>query len=215
MTTLRLASYQEQRLRWPTNGRHIMAQYDEQTIVVYQAYRPAIGHFAARNNYFGGDFSYSRMSWIKPNFLWMMYRSGWGTKPNQEVTLAIHLKRTYFDVLLREAVASSYSGTQFATREEWQRAVANSDVRSQWDPDHNPSGGREERRAVQLGLRGQMLQGFKGEAIISIEDISGLVAEQQVNARNEKYADLVTPFESVYPVTNSSVRNRLGMNIYP
>lgn len=215
MTTLKLASYQEQRLRWPTNGRHIMAQYDDQSIIVYQAYRPAIGHFAARHKYFGGDFSYSRMSWIKPNFLWMMYRSGWGTKPDQEVTLAIRLKRTYFDALLREAVASSYCGTEFATREEWQRAVANSDVRLQWDPDHNPTGEREERRAMQLGLRGQVLQGFKGEAIISIEDISGLVAEQRINARNEKYADLITPLETVYPVTDSSARNRLGMDISP
>src|SRR5262245_58806343 len=25
------------------------------------------------------------MSWIKLNFLWMMFRSGWGTKPDQEV----------------------------------------------------------------------------------------------------------------------------------
>ena len=212
MTTLKLASYQEQRLRWPTNGRHIMAQYDAQSIIVYQAYSPAIGHFAARHNYFGGDFSYSRMSWIKPNFLWMMYRSDWGTKPNQEVTLAIRLKRTYFDALLREAVASSYSGTEFATREEWQRAVTNSDVRLQWDPDHNPSGKREERRAMQLGLRGQVLQGFKGEAIISIEDISSLVEEQQVNAMKEKHANLMTPLETVYPITDSSVRNRLGID---
>ena len=215
MTTLKLASYQEQHLRWPTNGRHIMAQYDDQSIIVYQAYSPAIGHFAARHHYFGGDFSYSRMSWIKPNFLWMMYRSGWGTKPNQEVTLAIRLKRAYFDALLHEAVASSYSRTEFATREEWQRAVTNSDVRLQWDPDHNPSGEREERRAMQLGLRGQVLQGFKGEAIISIEDISSLVAEQQVNAMKEKQANLMTPLETVYPVTDSSVRNRLGMDISP
>lgn len=215
MTTLKLASYQEQHLRWPTNGRHIMAQYDDHSIIVYQAYRPAIGHFAARHNYFGGDFSYSRMSWIKPNFLWMMYRSGWGTKPNQEVTLAIRLKRTYFDALLHEAVASSYNATEFTTRVEWQRAVANSDVRLQWDPDHNPLGAREERRAMQLGMRGQMLQGFKGAAIISIKDISGLVAEQQVNARNEKYADLITPLETVYPVTDLSIRNRLGMDISP
>jgi len=27
------------------------------------------------------------MSWIKPNFLWMMYRCGWGTKEGQQVTL--------------------------------------------------------------------------------------------------------------------------------
>lgn len=55
--------------RLPNNGRHIVAQYDEESIVVYQAYRPALGHFAASNGYFGGEFSLDRMSWIKPNFL--------------------------------------------------------------------------------------------------------------------------------------------------
>ncbi len=65
---------------------------------------------------------------------------------------------------------------------------------------------------MQLGLRGQVLQGFKGEAIISIEDISSLVAEQQVNATKEKHANLMTPLETVYPVTDSSVRKRLGMD---
>lgn len=212
MTTLQLANYQEQRLRWPTRGRHIMAQFDDESIVVYQAYRPTIGHFAAINSYFGGEFSYSRMSWIKPNFLWMMYRSGWGTKNSQEVTLAIRLKRTYFDNLLREAVASSYNGQEFATREEWREAVANSDVRLQWDPDHNPSGEKEERRAVQLGLRGEVLQGFKGEAIISIENISEFVAKQRINAKKAKYVTLVTPLEDVYPVTDEVARRRLRLD---
>ena len=211
MTTLILADYQEQHLRWPASGRHIMAQFDEESIVVYQAYRPSIGRFAAENNYFGNDFNYSRMSWIKPNFLWMMYRSGWGTKQNQEVTLAIRLKRLYFDAWLREAVPSSYSDQVFTTREEWRLAVANSDVRLQWDPDHNPSGSRENRRALQLGLRGKVLQGFKGEAIVSIEDISEFVAKQRENVENAQYAGLLTPLENVYPITDSDVHKRLGI----
>ena len=86
-------SYAEQLRGWPTSGRHILAQYDAESLMVYPAYRPEIGEFAARHGHFGGTFTYSRMSWIKTNFLWMMYRSGWGTKPGQEVTLAVRLKR--------------------------------------------------------------------------------------------------------------------------
>lgn len=78
--------YLEQVQRWPTSGRHILAQFDADTVVVYQAYQPALGHFAAEHGYFGGGFSLDRMSWVKPNFLWMMFRCGWGTKENQEVT---------------------------------------------------------------------------------------------------------------------------------
>jgi hypothetical protein len=85
--------HRTQTARWPATGRHIMASYDADEVVVYQAYRPSIGRYAAEHGRFGGaDFSFGRMSWIKPNFLWMMYRSGWGTKSGQEVTLAVHLK---------------------------------------------------------------------------------------------------------------------------
>src|ERR1700676_2376123 len=86
--------------RWPQAGRHILAHFDDDAVVVYQAYRPAIGHFAAEHGYFGGDFSYSRMSWIKPNFLWMMFRSGWGTKTDQEMRLGLGLPRSVFDAEL-------------------------------------------------------------------------------------------------------------------
>ena len=61
--------YPEQVKVWPRDGRHILGQFDDETVIVYQAYRPAIGRFAAEHGAFGGDFSYSRMSWVKPNFL--------------------------------------------------------------------------------------------------------------------------------------------------
>jgi uncharacterized protein DUF4291 len=64
--------YWSQFSRWPASGWHILAQYDDRTVMVYQAYRPEIGRFAARDGYFGGAFSLSRMNWIKPYFLWMM-----------------------------------------------------------------------------------------------------------------------------------------------
>ncbi len=108
--------------RHPT-GRQILAQFDDESIVVYQAYRPEIGRFAAENGYFGGAFSLSRMSWIKPNFLWMMYRSGWGTKLGQEVILAIRLQRRAFDTILAAAVPSSFSPHLYASIADWQRSI--------------------------------------------------------------------------------------------
>ena len=59
--------YAQQRDRWPRIGRHILAQFDDESVVVYQAFRPEIGQFAARNGYFGGPFSLSRMSWGVPS----------------------------------------------------------------------------------------------------------------------------------------------------
>ena len=191
-------AYRDQQVHWPAAGRHIMAQYDDATIVVYQAYRPAIGHFAARNGYFGGEFSLGRMSWIKPNFLWMMYRNGWGRKEGQEVTLAVRIQRTAFDEILRQAVPSTYQSHLYASEAEWKRAVEQSSVRVQWDPDHDPSGRPLERRAVQLGLRGSVLARYARDWIVEIEDISDFVAEQREFAHGN-YARLVVPRERVYP----------------
>src|SRR3984893_10286096 len=140
-------AYSEQVKVWPKDGRHILAQFDDRTVIVYQAYRADIGRFAAEHGKFGGDFSYSRMSWVKPNFLWMMYRSGWGTKEGQEVTLALRLRREFFDSVLAAAVPSTWDPEQVPSEDEWSKAVSHSSVRLQWDPDHHPSGAKLERRA--------------------------------------------------------------------
>ena len=194
---LKTESYCFQRDIWPREGRHILAQFDADSIVVYQAYRRTIGSFAARENGFGGDFSLSRMSWIKPNFLWMMFRNGWGAKSEQEITLAVRLTRTWFDAALAQAVPSSFGASNYSDQETWKRDVAASEVRLQWDPDHDPAGGKCERRAVQLGLRGEMLRQYAREAIIEIQDISEFVAAQSSHA-HAPYADLLVPRERVY-----------------
>ena len=204
-------SYHEQRSRWPKEGHHILAQFDQDSVIVYQAYRPAIGHFAAEHQYFGGEFKLDRMSWIKPNFLWMMYRSGWGTKDGQEVVLAVRLTRSGFAQILAAAVHSSYARDLYSSKEAWQQAVSTSSVRLQWDPDHNPSGNKELRRAVQLGLRGDTIARYSKEWIVSITDISGFVAEQRANARSP-YQSLMTPREEVYPVRDAGVRASLGLD---
>lgn len=193
---LALESYLTQLSVWPKTGQHVLAQFDETSVVVYQAYNARIGHYAAAHGRFGGDFSFSRMTWLKTNFLWMMYRSGWGTKPDQEITLAIVLDRGGFETILESAVASSFQASGLPTREEWEEAVARSDVRLQWDPDHGPSGAPQKRRAIQIGIRGDVVHRFNDEWLIAIEDVSSFVAEQ----RGRDPSVLVTPRERVLPL---------------
>jgi hypothetical protein len=199
---LEMQPYTEQVELWPKAGRRILAQFDDDTIIVYQAYCPAIGRFAAEHGYFGGGFSFSRMSWVKPNFLWMMYRSGWGTKENQEVTLALRLRRTFFDHLLAEAVPSSWDSELFATEGDWSRAVNQSSVRLQWDPDHHPNGSKQERRAIQLGLRGSVLDAFSKRELLEVIDLSEFVAKQNAVLLTDGPAALMTPRERVYRPAN-------------
>ncbi len=203
-------SYLTQAQRWPAAGRHILAQFDETSVVVYQAYRPAIGRFAAEHGYFGGDFKFGRMSWIKPNFLWMMYRSGWGTKPDQEVTLAVRLRRSAFDAILAEAVHSTFVAAVYGDQAAWKTAVDRSAVRLQWDPDHHPAGNPLERRAIQLGLRGDFLTRYGREWIVAVEDVSDFVAEQREHVGGHALTQLMTPREEVYPVADAVVARKLG-----
>jgi hypothetical protein len=202
--------YTEQKRCWPQTGRHILAHDDAESVIVYQAYRPAIGRFAVEHGYFGGEFSYTRMSWIKPNFLWMMYRSGWGTREGQEIILALRLRRAFFEGLLAEAVESTYQPGQFATEAEWAAAVARSSVRLQWDPDHSPCGGKLERRALQLGLRDEALTAFGRRELLEVIDLTAFVAEQRPQAVSP-YTELRTPLEKVYLPADPAVCRRLGL----
>jgi Domain of unknown function (DUF4291) len=191
---LELEPYLDQLARWPTEGKPILAQFDDNSIIVYQAFRPEIALHAVEHQRFGGPFSLERMSWIKPNFLWMMYRSGWASKPGQEHILAVRLKREGFEAILSQAVASTYHASGFGSREEWQVAVARSDVRLQWDPDHDPRGTKQARRAIQLGLRGDTLRRYATSWILEVQDITPFVREQAAQPDET----LLLPREEVY-----------------
>lgn len=192
--------YSQQELNWPQRGRVILAHFDSDSVAVYQAFRPAIAGFALEHGRLGGEFKLTRMSWIKPSFLWMMYRSGWATKTGQEMILAFHLNRSGFEEILRLAVSAN---SQNNTEDE---AIF------QWDPDRDPLGKPLERRALQIGLRGDVLRRFATEWIQAVEDVTPLATKglQLLNAG--RVADVVIPNQRVYPANHES-RTRLGLSV--
>lgn len=208
---LTLKKYKEQLSDWPQKGHYIMAQYDDEKIVVYQSYKRAIGEFAVKNQYFGGGFSLERMTWIKPNFLWMMYRNGWGTKEGQECVLAIHLKLDAFKKYLENSIVSSYNDDLGISREVWQKQVKESSVRLQWDPDHDPFGNKLERKAIQIGLRNQHIHSFAKEDIILIENISDFVQEQYQFVLNDDLDQLVIPEEKPLLFDDEVLNRKLNL----
>ena len=212
MTHLKTEPYTNQAARWPREGRHILAHHDAETIVVYQAYRPSVGAHALTHGAFGGDFSYARMSWIKPNFLWMMYRSGWGTKEGQEVVLGLRLRRPFFDGLFAEAVSSTFGASGLSSHDDWAAAVARSEVRLQWDPDHNPHGAPLPRRALQLGLRGSVLEAFGKRELLEVIDMTGFVAAQREVVQRAGVVELRTPVERTYIPSDPSIARRVGLD---
>ncbi|MBC8170363.1 MAG: DUF4291 domain-containing protein [Anaerolineae bacterium] len=196
--------YLEQVPLLPRQGRHVIAQYDDQSIVVYQAFVPEVAAYAVQHQQFGGShYSLNRMSWIKPNFLWMMHRSSWATSAGQTHILAIWLARIHFDAILASAVHSDYQPEIYVDQAAWKQALKRSDVRVQWDPAYTPGDGRLERRALQLGLQGETLRQFaQGSWITRIEDITPFVQQQMVFRHRTQHAQLQVPVERVYPPTS-------------
>jgi hypothetical protein len=68
---------------------------------------------------------------------------------------------------------------------------------------------RLKRRAIQLGLRGAILEQYAREWIVEIEDISNFVAIERAHAAEPGFGRLMLPREDVYPVTDPSVALRL------
>jgi hypothetical protein len=205
-------NYDEQNSRWPNAGRGILAQYDESSVVVYQAFRPSTGRYAAENQKFGPGFSQNRMTWIKPGFMWLMYRSNWGQSEGQETVLAIRIRRMAFDFLLETGEHSAFRPSVYSDETIWKSALAESDVRIQWDPDHGPSGEALSRRAIQLGLKGDAISRYSREWVVGIEDISDFVAEQRSHVLAGRLGDLLSPVEKVYTVDSQSVAGRLELD---
>ena len=105
----------------------------------------------------------------------MMYRSGWGQKERQDVVLAVHLRLTAFDRILKEAAHSSYEPLVYPSYKAWKHAAKNSDVRLQWDPDHDPQGNKLDRLAQFNSACGdRRWEGYAREWIVELTDVYGL-----------------------------------------
>ena len=196
---IRLEPYPTYRERIPSEGAPILAYQTDEHIVLYQAYNPAIAAFAVAEQRLGGPgFSWNRMSWVKPNYLWMMYRSGWATKPNQERILAIRIRKADWSTILRHGVLSSFNPDHYPDHATWKRALTNSEVRIQWDPDHDPFGTKLVRRAIQVGMKGETLRHFGQDLIVSIEDITPFVARQRLYVELKDLDHLEVPRETVF-----------------
>ncbi|MFD9291329.1 DUF4291 domain-containing protein [Streptomyces sp. NPDC060030] len=155
----------------------IRARHTDSTVTVYQAYRPAIGLPAARDGRFPPAWKRDRMTWIKPSFLWMMYRCGWGTKEGQETVLAVEITREGFGWALENAELSHYVRGVHPDRATWQRDLRRSPTRVQWDPERDLHLNTLPYRSLQLGLSGEATRRYADEWLVSVTDVTPLARE--------------------------------------
>ncbi|WP_207534432.1 DUF4291 domain-containing protein [Desertivirga arenae] len=182
--------------------KEIRAAYDEQTITVYQAYRKEIAEAAVRSQKIVSPFKIERMTWIKPSFLWMMYRSGWGSKEGQEHVLAIKIKRSGFEWALQNSCLSHFNSSIYENYESWKSILSSSPVRIQWDPEKDMYLENLNYRSIQIGLSGIAVSKYVNEWTESITDITedcknirSLIQKGEIDE-----AKKLLPIEEIYPL---------------
>ena len=209
---MKTEKYTEQIKRLPKTGQQIIGNIHGENIIVYQAFNAQIADYAVANQKFGGPaYSLNRMSWIKPGFLWMMHRAGWATKGQQERILAISLPLIHFKCILQQTTISSYKTEMFANEEIWKEELSKTEVRLQWDPDHDPYGNKQERKAIQLGMKGEILKKFCTEWIVKIEDITDFVSNEYQKVVSKNTNELDVPYEEVLELNDTKIETRIGV----
>jgi len=190
--------------------KEIFAQYNREHIRVYQAYNRQIAEQALALQTFGDKFSFHRMTWIKPSFLWMMYRSNWGTKKNQEYILALDIYRKAFDCLLENAVLTSPDSSIYKEN-QWEKAFDETSVYCQWDNDRNINGNTINRFAIQIGIKENILKDFISSGIYKITDLTPSVRKWNEQRKSGKLNIKNIPAEKIYPIKNPEILRKLDM----
>jgi Domain of unknown function (DUF4291) len=161
----------------------IRALHSASVVTVYQAYAPEIGLPAAEEGRFPVTWQRDRMTWIKPSFLWMMYRCGWGTKEKQETVLAVEITREGFEWALEHACLSHYEHGLHGDQPSWKRQLRQAPARVQWDPERDLHLKPLPHRSLQLGLAGEAARRYADEWTVSIADVTSLAHEIHAHVR--------------------------------
>ncbi|MEV6842650.1 DUF4291 domain-containing protein [Actinoplanes sp. NPDC051411] len=192
--------------------REVRAVYTDTTVTVYQAYPAEIASPALLAGRFEPPFKRERMTWIKPSFLWMMYRCGWATKPCQERVLAVEIRRDGFEWALGHASLSHFDPDRHASRAEWSRELKSSPVRVQWDPERSLRLAELPYRSLQVGLGAEAVSRYVDGWIVGLTEVTGPAREirARLDAGDEAGAAALLPDERVMPLS-PEVAARVGV----
>ena len=180
-----LGSFVRVNPRMASNVQVFVGEFDAETVSLYQAFNDRIADYALQHQRLGGpDFDPKRMTWVKPSFAWLLYRSGYGTKHGQNRLLKLKLPHAALASLLSKC-------TCVDTNKTTQRGAAAKAARSddstsagrvQWDPERDATCADEKkkepremsrRRAIQIGLAGPLSQEYVA-SVVAIEDVTAL-----------------------------------------
>jgi hypothetical protein len=186
--------------------KEIRAFYTDQFIRVYQAFNDAIADSALQSGKFvSPPFKIERTTWIKPSFLWMMYRSGWAAKENQNRILAIDITHQGLLWALEHSCLSHFDSSTHADYEEWKKLKNTSPVVIQWDPERDIHLNKLEYRALQIGLTPPAAKLYTEQWITDISDVTATAQKIKSLIENNLLAEAIRllPIEKIYSPLDS------------
>lgn len=194
--------------------RQIRACFDRDSIVIYQAYEDRIADAVLRAGRFVEPFSFRRMTWIKPSFLWLMSRSNWGAKSGQHRTLAVRISRTGWEEALGQGVLTAYHPNIHREYASWEEDFGSAKVHIQWDPERSVRGEHLQHDSIQVGLSRHVIRTFAEQWVLGIEDLTSTVDKIRSARDRGRHKDVRRhlPKESVYPLS-AELGRPLGIGV--
>ncbi len=190
----------------------IRADYDAQTIVIYQAYPLAIASAALEAGRFVPPFSFNRMTWIKPSFLWLMERSNWGRKSGQEYILKVRMSRAGWYEALKRGVLTRYASGAYRNAETWRKDFEHAEVHVQWDPERSLRSSDLGHNSIQVGISRHLIERYVNDWVQEIRDMTPQVRKIRTllqNGQSSKAAALL-PKQHIYHVPQD-IKQRLNI----
>ncbi|MEM6346478.1 MAG: DUF4291 family protein [Bacteroidota bacterium] len=185
----------------------VYADYDEEGVYVYQAFKPSTVEIAVEKGTFGKGFGLDRTSWIKPSFGWVLHRTKYATKNRMQAIARIKITHQSFLQILQNSVEAHWQPNLFETEDQWQTALKKADVVHQWDPERAIDGRPLDRQAIQLGLRAGILKSYVDEFIIKVESATA-IAHEMGALRKQRVPQIPNPFnEREYELSEELFRS--------
>ncbi len=188
--------------------REIRADFDADSIVVYQAYPPAVADAALAAGRFVAPFSFTRMTWIKPSLLWLMHRSNWARMAGQERILAVRITRVGWDEALSRAVLTSPEPAVHGSAAAWNAEFRNATVHVQWDPERSLRGAALNYYSIQVGIGRALIRAYAEDWVVGLTDITPTVHRMATLVRSGQSAKVqrLLPPQRHYPLDTTIAR---------
>ncbi|MEQ1500635.1 MAG: DUF4291 family protein [Myxococcota bacterium] len=186
--------------------RTVLATYDDDAVIVWQAHSDAVADAALRDGGFGGrSWRTDRTTRFRLSLPSLLARNGWATRPGRERILAVRLCRVGFDAVLRQAVHAAMEPGVYPCRNAWHLATRYGQVTLAWHPDVDPTGAELDHETLRVGVRDGVLARFARDWVVGVEDWTPWV----VANRTQVSASLPVPAVAPYPLVTSE-RDRLA-----